>query len=72
MKRSYYYKLSLSESSLTHLMKIAIETEDKLTDSDLEAIVDIWNRKGRRVCGGIGLDGGLPLVVTLACYSSPG
>ena len=31
----------LSESNLSHLMKIAIETEDKLTDSDLEAIVDI-------------------------------
>ena len=38
---------SLIESSLSHLMKIAIETEDKLTDSDLEAIVDIRNRKGR-------------------------
>ena len=35
---------SLSESSLSHL-KIAIETEDKLTDSDLEAIVDIWDKK---------------------------
>ena len=40
---------SLSDTSLSHLMKIAIETEDKLTDSDLETIVDIWNRKGRRI-----------------------
>ena len=47
--KSRQVRSSLSESSLSHLMKIAIETEDKLTDSDLKAIVDIWNRKGRRV-----------------------
>ena len=40
---------SLSDSSLSCLMKIAIETEDNLTDSDLEMIVDIWNRKGRKI-----------------------
>lgn len=40
---------SLSDSSLSSLMKIAIETEDKLTDNNLEMIVDIWNRKGRRI-----------------------
>ena len=39
---------SLKDSSLSHLMKIAMETTDKLTESELEAIVDIWSRKTRR------------------------
>ena len=26
-----------------------IEFADKLTDSDLEEIVDVWNRKGRQI-----------------------
>ena len=26
-----------------------IEFADKLTDSDLEKIVDVWNRKGRQI-----------------------
>ena len=39
----------LRESSLSHLMKIAIESPDKLSDSDLEDIVDTWNRKSRRI-----------------------
>ena len=26
-------------------MKIVIESPEKLTDSDLEEIVDVWNRK---------------------------
>ena len=30
-------------------MKIVIESLKKLTDSDLEEIVDEWNRKGRRI-----------------------
>ena len=30
-------------------MKIVIESPKKLTDSDLEEIVDVWNRKGRRI-----------------------
>ena len=30
-------------------MKIVIESPEKLTDSDLEEIVDVWNRKGRRI-----------------------
>ena len=34
----------LCDTSLSHLMKIAIEYPDKLTDSDLEDIVDVWNR----------------------------
>jgi len=37
------------ESSLSYLMKIAIETPEKLTDTDLEAIISIWNRKPRRI-----------------------
>ncbi len=30
-------------------MKIALESALVLTDSDLEEIVDIWNRKSRRI-----------------------
>ena len=39
----------LSDSSLLHLMKIAIESPDKRSDSDTEEIVNVWNRKSRRV-----------------------
>ena len=39
----------LGEKSLSHLMKIAIESPEKLSDSDLENIVDIWYRKSRRI-----------------------
>ncbi len=39
----------LKDSNLSYLMKIAIETSDKLTDSELEGIVDIWSRKTRRI-----------------------
>ena len=37
------------EKSLSHLMKIAIESPEKLSDSDLENGVDIWYRKSRRI-----------------------
>ena len=40
---------SLNDTSLSHLMKIAIESPDELTDSNLEEVVDTWNRKGRRI-----------------------
>jgi hypothetical protein len=30
-------------------MKIAIEVPDSLSDSNLEEIVRIWNRKNRRI-----------------------
>ena len=30
-------------------MKIVIESPEKLTDRDLEEIVDVWNRKGREI-----------------------
>ena len=30
-------------------MKIVIESPEKLTDNDLEEIVDVWNKKGRRI-----------------------
>ena len=39
----------LGEKSLSHLMKIAIESPEKLSESDLENIVDIWYRKGRTI-----------------------
>ena len=31
------------------LLKIVIESPEKLTDSDLEENVDVWNRKGDRL-----------------------
>ena len=37
----------LTELCLSNLMKSFIESPDKLTDSDLEEIVDMWNRKCR-------------------------
>ena len=39
----------LIDSSLSNLMKIAIESLDILSEDDLDAIIDIWNRKGRRI-----------------------
>ena len=39
----------LTELSLSNLMKIVIESPEKLTESDLEEIVDVMSRKGRRV-----------------------
>ena len=39
----------IGESSLSSLMKIAIESPENLSDNDLESIVDIWNRKPRRI-----------------------
>ena len=35
----------LSDISLSHLMKVAIESAEHLSDSDLEQIVNVWNRK---------------------------
>ena len=40
---------SNGEKSLSHLMKISIESPEKLSDSDLETIVDVWNRKNGRI-----------------------
>ena len=37
----------IRQSSFLYLMKIAIETPEKLTDEDLNNIVVIWNRKSR-------------------------
>ena len=31
------------------LMKIAIESSETLSDEELEQIVDVWNRKPRRI-----------------------
>ena len=39
----------LGEKSLSHLMKIAIASPEKLSESDLDNIVDIWYRKSRRI-----------------------
>ena len=39
----------IGQSSLSYLMKIAIETPEKLTAEDLNAIVSVWNRKPRRI-----------------------
>ena len=40
---------SLSDCSLCHLTRIAIEAPEVLFESDLEEIVDVWQRKSRRV-----------------------
>ena len=40
---------SLNDKSLSHLMKIAIESSAELTDSHLEEVVNVWNRKHRRI-----------------------
>jgi len=40
---------SLNDKSLSNLMKIALESPVELTDSYLEEIVDVWNRKSRRI-----------------------
>ena len=39
----------IGESSLSSLMKIAIELPEKLSNSDLENIIDVRNRKPRRI-----------------------
>ena len=41
--------IHLTELSLSNIMKTVIESPEKLTDSDLEEIVDVWNRKGRQI-----------------------
>ena len=40
---------SLNDKSLCNLMKIALESPDELTDSHLEEVVNVWNRKSRRI-----------------------
>ena len=40
---------ALSDCSLSHLMKIAIEAPEVLSDSDLDEVVNVWQRKSRRV-----------------------
>ena len=39
----------MGEKSISHLMKISIESPEKIRDSDLENIVDVCNRKNRRI-----------------------
>ena len=39
----------LNDKSLSNLMKIALESPDELTDSHLEEVVNVWNRKSRRI-----------------------
>ena len=39
----------LKNTSLSHLMKIAIESPTRKIDANLEEIIDIWNRKNRRI-----------------------
>ena len=40
---------ALTELSRSNLMKIVTESPEKLTDGNLEEIVDVWNRKGRQI-----------------------
>ena len=52
---SHFYSISriafvtATEFSLSNLMKIVTESFEKFTDSDLEEVVDVWNRKGRQI-----------------------
>ena len=39
----------LGEQNLAHLMRIAIEMPEELPDDIVESVIDIWNRKTRRV-----------------------
>ena len=39
----------LGEQNLAYLMRIAIEMPEKLPDDRVESVVDIWNRKTRRI-----------------------
>ena len=39
----------MGERSLSNLMKITIESPEKLSDNDLDEIINIWNRKPRRI-----------------------
>ena len=39
----------LGEGNLSHLMKIAIESPETLSDEELEQTVDVWNRKPRKI-----------------------
>lgn len=36
---------SMNDKSFSRLMKIAIESPDEVTDSHLEEVVDVWNKK---------------------------
>jgi len=42
-------KLDSETDYLSYLMKISIESLQKLTDEDLEMMIEIWNRKTRRI-----------------------
>ena len=44
-----HLRSSLNDKSLSNLMKIALESPDDLTDSHLEEVVNVWNRKSRRI-----------------------
>ena len=39
----------IGESSLNHLMLIAIESHNELNDNELDCIVNVWNEKPRRI-----------------------
>ena len=39
----------LGEQNLSHLMRIAVETPEKLPDDIVESVVNMWNRKPRRI-----------------------
>jgi hypothetical protein len=39
----------LGEQNLAHLMRIAVEMPEKLPDDIVDSVVDVWNRKTRRI-----------------------
>ena len=42
-------KSSSNDESLSNLMKTALQSPVQLTDGHLKEIVDVWNRKSRRI-----------------------
>ena len=42
-------KNPIGESCLSYLMNISMETPERLSGNDLENIINIWNRKHRRI-----------------------
>jgi len=39
----------LGKANFSHLMNIAIESPETLSDEEFEQIVDVWNRKSKRI-----------------------
>ena len=49
LNNHYVLLASEAKNSLSQLMKIAIESPERLSDDDLENIFTIWSRKPRKI-----------------------